>query len=183
MAQGLLARDWKQQQQQQQRTGPHTIQKKVSRICHSERSEESALTVDGSATRQPVASVQQSNYPTQAKRGLEWATHAPVWHGRPRPCARDCKIPHNKGAGPVFDLWCTIKTAGAPSFSHFAKGGSGNVSIMERLKSCVGTIASRPFDFAQRQAPAKNTRTGHPEGCYGKGNQKQRVARPPALSV
>jgi len=72
----------------------------------------------------------------------------------------------------AFDLAGTTSAGGAPSFAHFAKGGSGNAHPMGRAH--VVSTSSRP-------ALAKNARTGHPQSCYRRGNQNRRSGHPPVL--
>src|ERR1022692_2238120 len=72
----------------------------------------------------------------------------------------------------VFDLAGTLALGGAPSFAHFAKGGSWNVHTMGRTH--VASTASRP-------ALAKNARTGYPQSCNRRGNQNRRPGHPPAV--
>jgi hypothetical protein len=77
------------------------------------------------------------------------AAHADGYHD-PRRCTRPAEDfspdtpASSRRVAPAFDLAGTTSAGGAPSFAHFAKGGSWNVHTMGRTACRIDGIASRP---------------------------------------
>jgi hypothetical protein len=81
-------------------------------------------------------------------------------------------------AEPLISLNAT-NTKGAPSFAYFAKGGTRKCSHNRTSNTCVGGIATHPFDYAQgrllqtTQEPALSVveGMGHPSFHYWNDTQ------------
>ena len=72
---------------------------------------------------------------------------------------------------------------GAPSFAHFAKGGSENVSTMERPKKPGQQYRFPPLQKNARACPERSRRDGAPEIPSVEWRSKARKGRPPAISA